>query len=103
MTFYKRHAPNHREHIPALEFAFFHLLQKIQSLDIKLAQQRRLPRIPDIGTHCFDVGEREQVKHFQIIHAAHRTGKIEDRFLLFQVAAKRRVGHQQMVPDQKLD
>ena len=97
------HTANHGAHVATLEFAFFYILKEIQSLDIQLAQQRRFPGIPDIRAHRFNVGKRQQVKHLKIVHAPHGPGEIKDGFLVFQVAAKGRVRHQQMVLHEKLD
>jgi len=79
--------------ILALEFSFFSFFQEIERFDVKLAQQRRFPGIPDLGADGFDVGKGQQVEHLQVIDAAHRLGEIEDRLFIFQIASKRRVGH----------
>ena len=76
------HPANHGAHILALEFSLFGLFQNIQRLDVKLAQKRRFPGIPNFGTDRSDIGESQQIEHFQIFHAAHRLSEIENRFLI---------------------
>ena len=56
------HPAKHGAHILALKFSLFGLFQNIQRLDVKLAQKRRFPGIPNFGTHGFDIGEGQQVK-----------------------------------------
>ena len=56
--------PQRRAHILALELALFDFFQKIESFDVKLAQQGRLPGIPNFRPDGFDVGKCQQVEHF---------------------------------------
>ena len=93
--------PQDRPDILAFEFALFHFLEEIQRLDVELAQQRRLPRIPHVGADAFDVGKSQEVEHLEVLNVPNRPGEIEDRFLIFQVAAKGGVGHQQVVAHQE--
>ncbi len=84
-----------------VKLAFLHVLQHRQRLYIEFAQQRCLPRIPNVGPDASNVGIGEQIEHLEIVNTAHRLSEVTYGFLVFQIAAKSGISHQQMMPNQE--
>ena len=66
-------------------------------LEIELAQQLRLPAVPDTGADGLDVDNRQYKEHLQPLGALHQIGEVAHGTRVGYVAALGDVGHDKMV------
>ena len=69
-------------------------------LVVEVAQELALPAGPDAGTHGLDVGDGEHEQQLQPLHGLHHLGEALDGRGIREIAALRRVRHEQMMLDQ---
>ena len=67
---------------------------------IELAQQRRLPAVPHVGTDGADVADREDQQQAKPFRRLHQLGEALDGLRVHQVALKRRRRHGEVIAHQ---
>ncbi len=78
-------------------------LQHGLGFEIELAQQLRLPAVPDAGADGLDVDDGQDKEHFQPLGTLHQIGEVAHGARIGDVAALGDVGHHEMVLHQPGD